>query len=165
MRKLKRIVAIAMSMVMLLNVNGLNVYATQNITTENQTTQESTQTEDVTGKFVTEKVEEEKITEEVATEDITDLVDTQSEDVSTVAPLINSIVVAKNVVEGNESQYILVDMGEDSNKITDASITVVNKKTGKTGRPKTADCKKMDLPKVFLSCIIQNVVAAIGKLH
>lgn len=132
MRKLKRIVAIAMSMVMLLNVNGLNVYATQNITTENQTTQESTQTEDVTGKFVTEKVEEEKITEEVATEDITDLVDTQSEDVSTVEPLINSIVVAKNVVEGNESQYILVDMGEDSNKITDASITVVNKKTGKT---------------------------------
>lgn len=132
MRKFKRIVAIAMSMVMLLNVNGLNVYATQNITTENQTTQESTQTEGVTEKLVTEEVEEEKTTEEVATEDITDLVDTQSEDVSTVAPLINSIVVAKNVVEGNESQYILVDMGEDSNKITDASITVVNKKTGET---------------------------------
>ena len=107
-------------------MNGVNVYATEEITTEEITTEES--------------AAEVSTTEEVTTQEVTTEVDIlddcvgveQESVVDEGAPLINCVIVGKNVVESDEAQYILVDMGEDMDKISEAMITVVNTKTGDT---------------------------------
>lgn len=114
MKKLKRIVAAVMCATMLFNLSGVNVYATEEVTTQEFTVEDTTTEKDTTEESVDESL--------VGIE--------QETEVKTDVPLINCVIVGKNVVELGESQYVLVDMGADMNKMTEATITVANKKTG-----------------------------------